>query len=471
MRNLFVEIRKCFIMSYLLHNVIDKSLCSHMQQPLLELCLLHNQLNLQIAHLVGVAMAQLQSELESYQQVSNILRELMKTGEDLPQKEHDFQQETGILQEESDALASDNQRTTTDNFGHFIISGSRSSHGSKLDDRKASDEPPTSAVLHILLDKMQTKLDTQVKALCIALDDHVSSDKVNKHSVELLSQLNLPQRVARLDTSEDTPLHHVIEIQNTNIGIIESMLKSVPDAAEWLEVRNKDGLTPLELAFEKKLWEPAHALAEHLINTDADHGLLQEYFFKAMREQGGVDFLPHLLDLWKHHFPDLDLNFSADTKGRTPWWYLANCNDISVMVRVLQTLKNHSIDLMQLLTHTERQTRLVEEAADKNRLLFTTIQKVVGWGHNSGTDQDTADGDETDSYFTKVLSPATSCSTLSFFDEPENQVSIQNEPGIPYKVYAASQGRHILPTSDEECKPIDSQEKKRKGRKLVQRSR
>ena len=158
-----------------------------------------------------------------------------------------------------------------------------------------------------------------------------------------------------------------------------------------------DDLTPLELAFEKKLWLPAHALAEHQIKHETSPVLLQECFFRAMREQGGVDFLPHLLDLRKRYFPDLNLNFSADTGGRTPWWYLLNSNDPNVMLRALQTLKTHSINPMQLLTHTERQTKLVEEAADKNKLLLATIQMVADQ-HHSSEDQDAADGDETSSY-------------------------------------------------------------------------
>ena len=109
-----------------------------------------------------------------------------------------------------------------------------------------------------------------------------------------------------------------------------------------------------------------------------------------MKEQGGVDFLPYLLNLQKKYFPDLDLNFSSEAGGRTPWWYLANSNDVSVMCRALQTLKDHSIDPMQLLTHTTRQTKLVEEAAD-NRLLFKAIQMVTGSQH-SEPDSEKMDG-------------------------------------------------------------------------------
>jgi len=83
-------------------------------------------------------------------------------------------------------------------------------------------------------------------------------------------------------------------------------------------------------------------LAEHQLKTGAANPpeFLQSYFFRALKEQGGVDFLPHLLDLWKCYCPDLDLNFGVDTTGRTPWWYLVNSNDVSVMSRVLQALKN-----------------------------------------------------------------------------------------------------------------------------------
>ena len=235
------------------------------------------------------------------------------------------------------------------------------------------------------------------------------------------------------DSTGNTALHSVIETQeDVDVGFV---LKSVQSAAECLEVKNEDELTPLNLAFQKKLWAQAHVLAERQIQTRRDCVLLQEYFFRAMREQGGVDFLPHLLDLQERYFPDLDLNFSTYGRGHTPWWYLANSNDVSVMCRALQTLKNHSVDLMHLLTHTEKQTRLVEEAAEKNRLLFRTIQKVVG----NGVDQDNADGDEMSSHFGESLSQITSCSSFPSFDEVENLVS------EPYKMpVTGSQSYHMF---------------------------
>ena len=98
------------------------------------------------------------------------------------------------------------------------------------------------------------------------------------------------------DTSGNTPLHCMIEALNT-IDNVDIILRAVPNVAECLMIRNKDGLTPLDLAFEKKLWVPACALAECQIQTGAGCVLLQEYFFKAMKEQSRVDFLPHLLNL------------------------------------------------------------------------------------------------------------------------------------------------------------------------------
>ena len=76
----------------------------------------------------------------------------------------------------------------------------------------------------------------------------------------------------------------MIEEHNTidNVNII---LRALPNVAECLVIRNEDGLTPLDLAFEKKLWVPACALAECQIQTGAGCMLLQEDFFKAMKEQ------------------------------------------------------------------------------------------------------------------------------------------------------------------------------------------
>ena len=317
-----------------------------------------------------------------------------------------------------------------------------------------------SRFIQSLSPEMLTMKDAQSRTICHALGGlcgQLSSGDIN-HLPELISRVCLPECMIWQDASGNTPLHCVIEAQNTQN--VDAILRFVPNLPEGLVLKNEDNLTPLDLAFEKKLWVPARALAERQIKAGAGCVLLQDYFLRAMKEQGGVEFLPHLLDLRERYFPDLDLNFSADGRGRTPWWYLANSNDVSVMCRALQTMKRHSIDPMQLLTHTERQTRLVEEAADKNRLLLTMIQKVAGWHHSSG-DQDTADGDETNSDVTGVLSRATSCSSLSitsFFSQPESQVLIQHElAGISSMT---SQGCHMLPTSDS-----SSKEQKQSGSK------
>ena len=341
----------------------------------------------------------------------------------------------------------------------------------------SSDISSLKKFIQSLPPEVLTMKDSKCRTICHALVGscgHLSSAEVN-HLVELLSRVCLQCMVCQ-DAAGNTPLHCVIEAQNSNVDII---LRSVPDAAKCLVVRNEDDLTPLELAFEKKLWVPARTLAEHQIKHGASPVLLQEYFYKAMREQGGVDFLPHLLDLRERYFPDLDLNFSVDGRGRTPWWYLANSDDVSVMCRALQTLKDHSIDFMPLLTHTKRHTRLVEEAADKNRKLLTMIQKVAGWHHSDEGDQDTSDGDNTHSDFTGVLSRATSCSSVStFFDQQldEKLISIQHESGTSYKASMTSQDCcHSSPTSDSASEKqkqdnLKLKLKKRKSKKLVQKS-
>ena len=262
--------------------------------------------------------------------------------------------------------------------------------------------------------EVTTQMDAQNSTTYRALYGHLPSSEID----------SLPQFMSFRDAFGNTLLHLAIEAQNYNA--VPSILIFAPP--ECLEVRNEDGLTPLELAFEKKLWELAHDLAEHQIKHGAGHMFLQDYFYKAMREQGGVDFLPHLLDLWKRYFPDFDLNFSADGSGRTPWWYLANSNDVSVMCRALQTLKDHSIDLTQLLTHTTRRTKLVEEAAN-NRSLFKAIQMVAGWQH-SEADSEEMDGDETFSSADEVLSQPTSSSfisTLSFIGKPDSSYKEQQQ--------------------------------------------
>ena len=263
-----------------------------------------------------------------------------------------------------------------------------------------------------------TQKDAQGRTICHALCSlchHLSLAGV-EHLPELLSG----QCMACQDSSGNTPLHCAIDVetQNASTGTIESILALVPP--ECLVIRNADSCTPLDLAFEKKLWAPARMLAEHQINTAAANSpeFLQGYFFKSVREQGGIDFLPHLVDLWKHYCPDLDLNFGVDTTGRTPWWYLVNSNDVSVMGRALQALKKHSIDVTSLLTHTDARTTLVEEAVEKNRQLFTMIRKVTE-GHHSEAEQKTVDQEISSSLGS---SRASSCSSLLSFDPSESQL-------------------------------------------------
>jgi len=304
--------------------------------------------------------------------------------------------------------------------------------------------------------KMLTQRDAQGRTICHALvsvHGHLASAE---DLLDLLSDDSLRDCMACKDSFGNTPLHCVVEAQNSNT--IRSVL---PAIAEGLMIRNRDNSTPLDLAFEKKLWEQAQVLAEHQIQIkgETSHLCLQDYFFKAVREQGGVDFLPYLLDLWKRYCPRLDLNFGVDTTGRTPWWYLVNSNDVSVMSRALQALKNHSVDLTSLRTHTDTETTVLEEAVEKNRLLFMTFQKVAGWGH-SDTDQDTADQDianqdmKTTSGSSRALSRVSSCSSITTdataSDQSESESNIHLQPDMSCNGAVDIQDLSVLPTSDEE---------------------
>ena len=271
-----------------------------------------------------------------------------------------------------------------------------------------------------------TKRDAQNRTICHALCSlsHCLSFAEVEYLPELLSRVCLPQCMVCRDSSGNTPLHCAIETQNASADIVKSILGFVPP--ECLAVRNADNCTPLDLAFEKNFWVPARALAEHQLITGAANSpeFLQGYFFKAMREQGGVDFLPYLLDLRGCYCPEFDLNFGIDTTGHTPWWYLVNSNDVSVMCRTLQALKNHSVDLTRLLTHIGTGAMLVEEAIDKNKGLFTMIRKVTGWHHSEDeADQDTYTEDQdiiSTLSSTSTLSRSSSCSSLSSFDQSES---------------------------------------------------
>ena len=301
--------------------------------------------------------------------------------------------------------------------------------------RHFSDHTRSNKFIHFLPPELQIQQDAQGGTVCHALGSlrgHLSSAELKYCITELVSCVCLRDCMVCQDSFGNTPLHCIVEAQNSNIDIIlDSILKHAPSVAEGLEIRNRDNLTPLDLAFEKKLWGPARVLAEHQIETGTSPTFLQEYFFKAMREQGGIDFLPHLLDLWEHYCPLRNLNFGVDTTGRTPWWYLVHSNDVSVMCRTLQALKDHSVDLTSLQTHTETGTTLVEEAVEKNRVLFMAFRKVAAWGYNDtdqDTDQDTVDQDVLGS--SGALSRASSCSTITdpaSSDQSESQAT-QLEP-------------------------------------------
>ena len=280
-----------------------------------------------------------------------------------------------------------------------------------------------------------TQIDAQGRTICHALGSLRGHHSSAKDLPELLSQACLRDCMTCRDSFGNTPLHCIVEAQNSNT--LESVLRLVPDVAEGLRITNRDNSTPLDVAFEKKLWVPARVLAEHRIKTGENHAFLQDYFFKAMREQGGVDFLAVLLDLWVHYYPQFNLNFGVDATGRTPWWYLVNSNDVSVMCRALQALRNHSVDFASLQTHTDAETTLVQQAVETNRLLFMIFQKVSGWGH-SDTDQDTADRDladqdmETTLGSSRALSQVSSCcsvtdSTSSDLSESESNIQPQHD--------------------------------------------
>lgn len=269
-----------------------------------------------------------------------------------------------------------------------------------------------------------TQKDAQHRTICHALvslpGDHSSAN----YLPGLLSNDDLRGCMTCQDLFGNTPLHCIVEVQNDNI--VKSVLRDAPAIAEGLTITNRDNLTPLELAFEKKLWIQARVLAEHQIETGKSYAFLQDYFFKAMREQGGVDFLPHLLDLWKCYCPHLDLNFDVDTTCRTPWWYLVNSNDVSVMCRVVQALRNHSVDLTNLRTHTNTETTLLEEAIETNRILFMTSQKVAGWCQ-SDIDKDTANQNQdmkTALGSSRALSRVSSCSSITDPTSSESESSI-----------------------------------------------
>ena len=290
-------------------------------------------------------------------------------------------------------------------------------------------------------------MDAQGRTICHALGSLPDDPSSATCLPELLSFADLRDCMACQDSFGNTPLHCIVEAQNGNT--IQSVLGLVPAVAEGLMIMNRDNLTPLDLAFERKLWVPARVLAEHQIKTEKSCAFLKSYFFKAMREQGGVDFLPHLLDIWEQHYPDLDLNFDTDTTGRTPWWYLVNSNDVSVMCRTLQALRNHSFDLTSLRTHTDSEITLLEEAVEMNRVLFMTSQKVAGWYH-SDIDKDAANqNQDTKTGSSKALSRVSSCSSIT---DPTSSNQSESESNVLEHclIHQAEGDQSVLSTSDDE---------------------
>ena len=232
------------------------------------------------------------------------------------------------------------------------------------------------------------------KTLCHALVGLVggqfsSTDII--YLLELLGKEFLQQCMVCQDLSWNTPLHCAVEA-----GTHELVMFFLRFATcESVMIMNNDSLTALELSYEKKLWSITQLLIEHQIETGASCAveLLQEYFFKVMKEQGGTEIFPQLLGLREHYCPNLDLNFSGSKSNRTPWWYLANSKDACDMKRVLQALKDHSIDFTSLKIRAKHERNIVEEAEEKNRMLFRVIQTVTGL-HLNEEDRDTSDNEE-----------------------------------------------------------------------------
>jgi len=108
--------------------------------------------------------------------------------------------------------------------------------------------------------------------------------------------------------------------------------------------------------------------------------LFKQYVLKAAKKEGGAYFLSQLLDLRDRHCPDLNLNFGSSESSRTPWWYLVySTNDVDAMIRVLQALREHSIEFKSLLTHTDGENNVIEAAMEKNKALFNKIQRFAEW--------------------------------------------------------------------------------------------
>ena len=219
------------------------------------------------------------------------------------------------------------------------------------------------------------------KTLCHVLVDLVGEQFSSTDIIYLLGLLGkefLQQFMVCQDLSGNTPLHCAVEARDARTHELVMFLLRFA-TCESVTILNNDNLTALELSYEKKLWSITQLLIEHQIETGASCAveLLQEYFFKVMTKEGGTDFLSQLLGLREYYCPDLDLNFSGSRSSRTPWWYLANSNDTSVMGRVLRTLKDHSIEFESLKIRSGHGKNLVEEAEAKNKLLHTVIQTVA----------------------------------------------------------------------------------------------
>ena len=223
----------------------------------------------------------------------------------------------------------------------------------------------------------------QGKTLCHTLvsfcvEGFTSSDII--HLLELFEEHFLQQCMTCQDCSGNTPLHYVV---HANHDIVKFLLRFT--SCESLLILNEHNWTPLELSFENNCWLITQMLIDHQIETGTSCAaeILQQYILKAAIKDGGANLLSHLLDMRECYCPDLDLNFGSSESSRTPWWYLVNStNEVFVMNRVLQALKDHSIEFESLLTRTEGKTNFVEEAMEKNETLFKTIQRVAGWVHS-----------------------------------------------------------------------------------------
>ena len=181
------------------------------------------------------------------------------------------------------------------------------------------------------------------------------------------------------DRDGDTPLHSVVK--TGDLKRLNILLDRLPPKMlnSTLEMTNNHGQCPLKVAFDQQEWEMLERLLEYCIQNTlccnltgiGRHNLRasKTLLHRAMN-MGCSRFVMIYFDIIARNLNDGRLGIDllvCDKKGRTPWYHLMNHKDPKILQSVLRVLKQHNIDINELVTDKSSRSTMLHIAYRKKR--------------------------------------------------------------------------------------------------------